>query len=91
MATIEVDPRPIDEAAAGPEGCRAERVELMQNPGLSTADAAGAGIKSYRQPLPGHIAAVAADLEAAGQERTVVVQPPGFERRRLWSAGGPPR
>ena len=93
MPAVEVDSRPVDEGVAGPEGGGAERVELVEHPGVAAAHAARARIEPHREPLAGEAVAFSvtvlppADLERAGEEGAVVVQPPGLNRRRLW----PPR
>ena len=81
VQAVEVDPVPVDEAASRPDGGRPERVEFVEDPGAATGDAAGAGIEPNRKPLPRHVRAIVAHLDARGKKWPVVVGSPALDVR----------
>ena len=88
VAAVEIDPFPIDEAVAGPDGGEAERVEVVDRKRPTTADPLPARIESDRKSLPHDPPLVATDFDRGGEERPVVVEPPGIGRRRGRAAAG---
>ena len=86
VPAVKVDACPVDELRARPEGGGPQSVEFVEHPLVAAAHAAGAVIEPDHEPLAGDVAAVGADLEGAGQEWAIVVEPPGLKQRRLGAA-----
>ena len=88
VAAVEIDPLPIDEAVACPDGGEAERVEVVDRKRPPAADPLPPRIEPDRKSLPHDSPMVAADFDRGGEKRPVVVEPPGIGRRRGRAAAG---
>ena len=82
VATVEVDPVPVDEPLAGPGSGQTKRVVIIDHPGSPSRNSPRPRIEPDGNSLEGEVRAVIADFKRGRQAWTVIHRGPGLDLHR---------